>query len=441
MNRKYFFRFMKTIKLITIGVAFATFFFFACSTDGNDPDPDPKDVDPTSISLTSNKTSFDLGEKVTFIIKTNLGVDITSKSTLKVNETNISGNSYTPNSVGIFTVKATYKALASNELSITANEVISVTSLKITSDVNSIKAGNKVVFTATATLSDGSTIDKTEDSKYFVDGIRIKGNKYIGYQTGEIKVKSTYDSATSNEISIQISQISTPANFTKKAVIEDYTGTWCGWCPRVSHAIELVEEQTDKVFAVAVHLAGGDPMENNYSKALSNAFNITGFPTAFVNRDAEWKYPEPSNISQAVDLAEGTANLGLAINSVLSENTIDIVVSTGFSQDASNIKLVLFILEGGINYNQSNYTSYYNGANPITSFEHNHVLRYFATNVLGDLTTSTTGIHHKPYSINIVSAKISNAENVSILAMLVNSTGKIVYNAQLAKINEDIEFD
>ena len=38
---------------------------------------------------------------------------------------------------------------------------------------------------------------------------------------------------------------------------------------------------------------------------LKNAFEVTGYPTAYVNREAEWSYPEPSNVAQAVNAAQG----------------------------------------------------------------------------------------------------------------------------------------
>ena len=46
--------------------------------------------------------------------------------------------------------------------------------------------------------------------------------------------------------------------FKKRVLIEDYTGTWCGNCTRVSYAIEQVKAQNDKVVTVAIH-NGNDP--------------------------------------------------------------------------------------------------------------------------------------------------------------------------------------
>ena len=372
---------MKTMKLIHCITIFATIFFFSCSSSDDNPVTPTPTPTATAITLTSDKSSFDEGETVSFTVKTDLNEDVTSQATIKVNGTDISGSTYTPSTHGTYTVKATYSTFTSNEVSLTVNEVVvaTITDITITTDRTALAIGEVATFTVMANLSDGSIEDKTNESQFIVNNATISGNNYLANAVEEITVKATYTSHTSNELSIQISDVATPSTFTKKAVIEDYTGTWCGWCPRVSYAISLVEEETDKVFSVGVHLANGDPMENASSIALRTAFDVNSFPTAFVNRDAEWAYPQPNNVSQATSVAEGTTNLGLAIGSILDGNTMNLIVSTGFAENVSGTKLVIFILEDEITYNQVNYTSYYNGANPIVGFKHNHVLRYSVT--------------------------------------------------------------
>ena len=253
-------------------------------------------------------------------------------------------------------------------------------------------------------------------------------------------VKATSDSITSEEITVQVSSLSivTPQNFTQKAIIEDYTGTWCGWCPRVSYAISLVEDATDKVFAVGVHI--GDGMENTYSLSLEAGFSVTGYPTAYVDRSSMWVYPEPNNVGQATDMAQGMTNSGLALNSMLQGTTLNVIVNTGFTQEKNNVKMVLFVLEDGIIANQSNYTSYYGGGSSLPNFEHNHVLRYAATDVLGDVTNGSVGVHQKIFNINLP-LSILDKTKIGVLAMLVDSTGKVVYNAQYAPVDTEKEFD
>ena len=432
---------MKTMKLIHCITIFATIFFFSCSSSDDNPVTPTPTPTATAITLTSDKSSFDEGETVSFTVKTDLNEDVTSQATIKVNGTDISGSTYTPSTHGTYTVKATYSTFTSNEVSLTVNEVVvaTITDITITTDRTALAIGEVATFTVMANLSDGSIEDKTNESQFIVNNATISGNNYLANAVEEITVKATYTSHTSNELSIQISDVATPSTFTKKAIIEDYTGTWCGWCPRVSYAISLVEAETDKVFSVGAHV--GDAMQNSFSLALRDAFNITGYPTAYVNREAEWAYPEPNNVGQATGAASGTTNLGLAVGSVLDGNTMNVIVSTGFAENVSGTKLVVYVLENGILANQENYTSYYGGGSILVNFEHNHVLRYSATNVLGDAIATSAGVTHLSYTIDLSANGIADVNNAAVLAILVDDTGKKVLNAQYSKVNESQTFD
>ena len=365
---------MKSLKRTHFIAILSSIFLFSCSSDegGSSVTPPPSPT-VTSIVLSSDKSSFDEGETVLFAVKTNLNETVTSASSFTVNGASISGNTYTPASPGNYTVAATHSTFTSNQLSLTVNEVATITSIAITSDETALAIGEVATFTVIATFSDGTTEDKTEDSQFVVNNTVFNGNSYLATTAGVITAKATLSPQTSNEITLQVSDVTLPSTYTKKAIIEDYTGTWCGWCPRVSYAISLVEAETDKVFVVGAHI--GDAMENSYSSALKNAFGVTGYPTAYVNRAAVWDYPEPSNVSQAIAAADGSTNVGLAVGATLDGNTMNILVSTGFTESVNGTKLVVFVLEDGILANQANYTSYFGGGSILSNFEHNHVLR------------------------------------------------------------------
>ena len=255
---------------------------------------------------------------------------------------------------------------------------------------------------------------------------------------GAAEIEDGIDNDCDNEID-EVVDPNLPASFSKKAVVEDFTGTWCGYCPRVSYAASLVEEQTDKVFVVGVH--NGDQMANSFGSALEDMYNITGFPTAYIDRADTWTYPEPNNVSQVLDAAEGTVDVGLAIESSLTGSTLEMTISTGFLENKTDVRLIVFVLEDGIIANQTNYTSYYGGASTITDFEHNGVLRYVATDIMGDTTTSTIGIHEQSFSVNLSSQGVQDSTKTGVLAMLVDNTSRILYNAQYAAANESKAFD
>jgi hypothetical protein len=231
-------------------------------------------------------------------------------------------------------------------------------------------------------------------------------------------------------------------NFKKRVLIEDYTGTWCGNCTRVSHAIEEVKLQTDKAVAVAIH-DGNDPF--SYTgiaplKALISP-NQWALPIVRLNRMTVWTFPEPTNVQQALDLTGNNTTLGLALNSTISNGTINLDVKMKFIQNYTDLKLVVYLLEDKLYYDQRNYTNYYNGVNPIVNFEHNHVLRSSLTNILGDEVIGTTygSTVTKSFSVPIP-ANIANSANISFAAFLVGSDNKVL-NARAALANENQSFE
>ena len=69
-----------------------------------------------------------------------------------------------------------------------------------------------------------------------------------------------------------------------RVLIEEYTGTWCGWCTRGLVSMRLLAEAYgDDFIGVAYH--NGDPMEIMSSQDYPN--RVGGFPSAFAERNYE----------------------------------------------------------------------------------------------------------------------------------------------------------
>ena len=428
------------MKLIKFYLLFTLAILLGCSTSSdNSTNPQPP-FGPDYILLSSDQTIVEVGETVTMNVVDDEDFDITSQSTIMIEGSAIPGSTFTPTNSGSYEIKATYQSVTSNKIYITANLPVVLSRIDVILSEPAIFPGGVVTFSASAIYSNNTSEDITSESEFYVDDVLISGTEFTGNQVGTIEVKAVYQTISSDSFQVQIVDPSTlPSNFSKKAVIEDFTGTWCGYCPRVSYAASLVEEQSDKVFTVGVH--NGDVMANSFGSALEDMYNIAGFPTAYVDRAYEWDYPEPNNINQALEAAEGTVNVGLAIESSLSGSTLDITIKQGFLENMSNVKLLVFVLEDGIITDQSNYTSYYGGSSTITDFEHNGVLRYVATNIMGDATPSILGIHEQSFSVNLSSYGVLNPSNTGVLAMLVNDNARVLYNAQYAPSNETQDFD
>lgn len=186
--------------------------------------------------------------------------------------------------------------------------------------------------------------------------------------------------------------IPSSGRFVKNVLIEDFTGTWCGYCPRVSYAIQNVLNQNISAVPVTVHRSNGtltDPFHFQPATPLMSQLNIVDAPTAILDRKEEWTN-EVTNSNQVKNLTGLNAQLGIAMSSSIQNNTINMNVHTKFGANMSNLKLVVYVLENDLLYNQVNYTSYYGGASVIQNFDNDYVLRASLTNVLGDNITGST---------------------------------------------------
>lgn len=316
-----------------------------------------------------------------------------------------------------------------------------VSSILITPSQNSVIVNDQV--SLSISTNDGEDI--TEKAEISLNGNIIDETTIELSELGINEIRARYINLTTS-IEIEVTDGS-EINFRKRALVEDYTGTWCGWCPRVSHAIDLVSQQSDDVVFVAIHRAPAgtqDPFIYPDADELEAMINTPGYPKGFLNRIYQWQFPEPDNISQVVGLTQGAnPKAGLAINSSLQNNEINIEVKSQFSKDFDGLKLVVYLVENGLVYPQVNYTSYYGNLNPIEDFIHNYTLRKSITPILGETIlnedTSTGNIHTNTFNLPVPD-NVSNANNIDLIAFLIKSDNSVL-NVRKASLNSNQDFE
>ncbi|SEB98365.1 Outer membrane protein Omp28 [Tenacibaculum sp. MAR_2009_124] len=319
------------------------------------------------------------------------------------------------------------------------SEVVTSVELRMDKEQDLFYIGEAVEFSV---LVNGFSIVNS-GAEYYVNNEKIEGYTFTPTSEKEYVIKATYKGVeSSNRINAYSEEKGEV--FQKFALIEDYTGNWCGWCPRVSYAIEKVSEQTDYIVTVAAHLANNDPMENDYSRALASAFNVDGFPTAYVDRKDTWTYPEPQNLTQVTKLTENGVPSGIKLTSNVTDTEMKVNVSVKFGNSVrKNLKLTVFALEDGIVLKQANYTDFYGGVDEINDFVHDHVLRHSFTNVLGDAIASSETvkgtIFEKEFKADIP-ASIDDKTKLSFVAIVSYADTKASVNARSVKANETNDY-
>ena len=422
------------MKKILLLVAFiSTLILTSCSSDGGS--------EPTTVTINSDFISRYVNEVITFTATDGGGNNVTANAVFHVNNTAITGNTYTSATVGSFTVKATYDGATSQNLTVSFTAVpVPLTSISITSSLQIVEVGTPVTFTCTG----NNGVNLSSLSTFYVNGTQITGDTFTPTTAGTLNVYATHTPSggsmlTASTIQVTVNPI---INFNKRVLIEDFTGTWCQFCPRVAYAIDQVNAQTTDATIVAIH-RGNDPYNFSGASALESQIGLVGYPTAMLNRTTEWAFPEPSNIAQAVNLTTGTnPKIGVALITTTTGNTSSVQVKVKFGTNFSNLKLVVYALEDNLIYNQTNSTTYYGGGNPLVGFEHDHVVRAVLTSsILGEAITGNTNYNDefsKSFTYTIPSTV--NASNVHFVAVVLNSSNTAL-NSRSAGANATQSFE
>jgi len=422
--------FLKQLAMLSFVV-----FAFACSSS----DDGDGSGSVTSITISGSSSSIFVGESVTFTVVNNLGADVTSSSEITIGGTVIS-SSYTFDAAGSFNVTATNGGL-SNSVTITVQEIPVPSSLTLSTNKDSFwydtdttnflvvdNFGNEVTSLVTITAESGELTNPASFANpgtyNVVAAFTLPDNSILSSNTVVVKaVESTH---------------------TTKVMVEDYTGTWCQYCPRLAFALDEAVAADANIIPVAVHDDNDMPFPNVNS--LLNTFGITGFPQGRVNRTISWN----ESTSQPVALLEERQNMGLAINSSISGNTITAEVRVHYDLKVGSAnRIVVYLLENGLVYPQVNFyntdpsSPFYQLGNPIMDYVHNHTARTTFTNVYGDAIpagdSDTGSTHTANYTLN-VPGSVQNTANLELVAFVVGPDNRVL-NVQKADLGENKDFD
>lgn len=250
---------------------------------------------------------------------------------------------------------------------------------------------------------------------------------------------------------------STTAKYKHRVLIEDATGTWCQYCPRVSYAIQQAKANAthgDKIVAVAIHQSYDnngtydDPMEIPAGNTLINMYvsnhGLTGFPFGLINRTTKWASPENNKLAQVFNaINQQGSPVGIKISSNLTTSGGTITAEFKFSQGYENLKYSVFVLENNVvtpQSPQSNSTGYFNGQG--ANFVHNDVLRAVSGTATGNaLGTVTPGQSITKDNQTVTYSLFNNdLSKVEVVVFVSDASGKVL-NVRAAHANTTADFE
>ncbi|QKG79837.1 Omp28-related outer membrane protein [Tenuifilum thalassicum] len=291
------------------------------------------------------------------------------------------------------------------------------------------------------------TENPTVDDNQGIVTLKSESNDFEAKITGLMEKTSYYVRAfAKNSVGIGYSQqvkfTTTEKPWEPKHVtnilIEDYTATWCGYCPRIHYAIKDVTSQNENIHALAIYQDSDKKFQ--YFNQLASTFGVEGFPTAIVNRKATWDYPE--TLLSLSSYLNSRSPLGISIETSYNNTTASIIVKVEYAKNIEDpLKLVVCLTESKLIGEQANYYDDGNG-NPIKDFEHNHVLRRVITELLGnDISTQETLKDNiSTFTFNDISLESYNPANCEVIAFVTKANDKSVINVQGVKLGEIKDF-
>ena len=259
-------------------------------------------------------------------------------------------------------------------------------------------------------------------------------------------VSISHNSSTvANPITVSLIGSTEIIKFEKNVLVEQYTGTWCGYCPRAIAQIDNRLVADNKIVHIALHLS--DEMTFNLNNSLFTSFGFTGVPTVHVDRSLVWS----GTISAITPLHSG-AGAGLAINVSSANNVVSAIVKVKFGMSyTDNLKLSVYLLDDGKIANQVNYyntdpsSPYYQKGAPIINLVHENVMLKTGTDMFGEAIPNGNIGTGKTYTrtIDFTGINPERIANMRVVAFITYANGsniKKILNCIIGSVGENKDF-
>ena len=257
-------------------------------------------------------------------------------------------------------------------------------------------------------------------------------------------------------------------------VIEEFTGTWCGYCPRGIAALNQIEDDYgDRVISIAVH---GNQGSYRYDKMEIDPYDFknslfSGYPSAVINRGEDIDPTWCSNYLDDIIAASAPGEISVSANWANSAQTaIKITTQTKFamSSSSSNYNIGFVLIADGLRSTEYGWaqSNNYSGASgyendkymypftlkpsPITDIEYNHVavdgwgVQYGVDGSIPQTFTAGNLLNYT-YQADVSSnTLIQDKFKLHVVALLLDkNTGKILNAAKttIAPVSEVVDLN
>lgn len=231
-----------------------------------------------------------------------------------------------------------------------------------------------------------------------------------------------------------------PTQFTKKVLIEEFTGEWCGYCPDGASVISSIKQtHPGRVFSIAYH--NGDPFSNSVCGLYEGLLNVPFYPSAAIDRvpyNGELSFSRAYWSSVTNNRLLVSADMGLKLETELSGNNLTVRVKFSATQDYTDLYLTLVLVENNVPESSPGAQ-----AGAQTGYIHQDVFREMITDNRGDLITIVANkvVMVTYENIDLSAYDVNNVHIIALLHEKPDTPGKEVFNVQSVKAGEVKDFD
>lgn len=318
-------------------------------------------------------------------------------------------------------------------------------------DIESIEVNVKI----------GNTLIENPDTELYETGIpqnsstavKLEGLKYdgSGYKVPmEIivaKVNGEPNESVAGSSTTLVSFVN--ESYEKFPVVEEFTGTWCGFCPRGIVGMAYMEETYGKDGFIGVGVHYNDIMQSETYVEVNNAYSQGGWPSAVIDRTYYFDPSMETLEEYYLFQKDIPAIAGVDVTAVYDEETklINIKSNTVFGVDApgSNFMMAYGLTENKVGpYQQSNSFShndeeYLEGWYDLgskVSVVYNEVGRIILDpfGIEGSLPGNIEADEEYTYEIEMPTSTVKNINNCHLIAYIIDGESGAVINASMVSM-------
>ena len=246
----------------------------------------------------------------------------------------------------------------------------------------------------------------------------------------------------------------------KAVLIEEATGTWCGWCPRGAVGLDyMTATYPNSVVGVAVH--NGDPMTVSAYDSPISAMVGGSYPSGVVDRKLQAD-PGQASLQGAYDTQiTEVVPVGISVGATQSGNNLTINAQANFytSFSTANFRLGVIITEDGVTGTDSGYAqaNYYSGDGtapgnygslpdpvPAAQMVYDHVGRAILGGFDGEpnsVPTVINGGDTASHTFNYTIPASSNVADFHIVVILIDSNDGSIVSAKQSTVAQALSIE